>query len=164
VIFALVAGFFMRGTIDQMRFRKLRIAWSVAWGLMAVLLIALWARSYTWGDRVWGRFSDATGFVLSSYEGRIQLFLERNLGIFPWRIVYAEPVDRIGPRNYFPAIEFPLSRFASFWAVPYWLLLAVFSTLAAVPRLRWRFTLRTLLIATTLVAVVLGLAVYAARG
>jgi hypothetical protein len=29
-----------------MRFRKLRIAWSVLWGLAAVLLIALWVRSY----------------------------------------------------------------------------------------------------------------------
>jgi len=30
-----------------MRFRKLRIAWSVVWGLAAVLLIALWVRSYS---------------------------------------------------------------------------------------------------------------------
>jgi hypothetical protein len=33
---------------------------------------------------------------------------------------------------------------------------------AALPWLRWRFSLRTLLIATTLIAVVLGLVVYAA--
>ena len=29
-----------------MRFRKLRIAWSVVCGLVAVLLIVLWVRSY----------------------------------------------------------------------------------------------------------------------
>ena len=29
-----------------MRFRKLRIAWSVAWGVLAVLLCVLWVRSY----------------------------------------------------------------------------------------------------------------------
>jgi hypothetical protein len=29
-----------------MRFRKLRIAWSVFWGLACVLLIVLWVRSY----------------------------------------------------------------------------------------------------------------------
>src|SRR5262245_45649718 len=28
------------------RFRKLRIAWSVGWGLVAVLLVVLWVRSY----------------------------------------------------------------------------------------------------------------------
>src|SRR5262245_41811296 len=29
-----------------MRFRKLRIAWSVVWGVVAVLLVVLWVRSY----------------------------------------------------------------------------------------------------------------------
>ena len=29
-----------------MRFRKLRIAWSVVWGIACVLLIVLWVRSY----------------------------------------------------------------------------------------------------------------------
>ena len=29
-----------------MKHRKLRIAWSVAWGIVAVLLVALWVRSY----------------------------------------------------------------------------------------------------------------------
>jgi hypothetical protein len=33
-----------------MRFRKLRMAWSVAWGLACVLLIALWVRSYWYAD------------------------------------------------------------------------------------------------------------------
>ena len=37
------------------------------------------------------------------------------------------------------------------------------ATLAVAPWLRWRFTLRTLLIATTLVAVVLGLIVAVLR-
>jgi hypothetical protein len=29
-----------------MKYRKLRIAWSVAWGVVAVLLVVLWVRSY----------------------------------------------------------------------------------------------------------------------
>ena len=33
-----------------MKHRKLRIAWSVAWGIAAVMLIALWVRSYWWRD------------------------------------------------------------------------------------------------------------------
>ncbi len=37
-----------------MRFRKLRIAWSVVWGLAAVLLIALWVRSYDTDDHAVG--------------------------------------------------------------------------------------------------------------
>src|ERR1043165_6999457 len=33
-----------------MRFRKLRIAWSVFWGIACVLLIVLWVRSYSTSD------------------------------------------------------------------------------------------------------------------
>jgi hypothetical protein len=46
--------------------------------------------------------------------------------------------------------------------VPHWFLLMLAAGLAAAPWLRYRFSLRTLLIATTLVAVVLSLAVYVA--
>src|SRR4051812_13876178 len=35
-----------------MRFRKLRIAWSVFWGVAAVLLIVLWVRSYWWAEGI----------------------------------------------------------------------------------------------------------------
>ena len=48
-------------------------------------------------------------------------------------------------------------------AMPYWFLALMFTTFAAFPWLRGRFSLRTLLIATTLVAVLLGLAIYVTR-
>ena len=47
--------------------------------------------------------------------------------------------------------------------IPYWPIVVAIGSLAAGPWLRWRFTLRTLLITTTLVAVVLGMIVWAAR-
>ena len=50
--------------------------------------------------------------------------------------------------------------------IPYWFFVFVTATLTTAPwirQLRWRFSLRTLLIATTLVAAVLGLIVYALR-
>jgi hypothetical protein len=50
--------------------------------------------------------------------------------------------------------------------LPYWPVVLLASTLAVLgvlPWLRWRFSLRTLLIATTLVALVLGAIVYAVR-
>src|SRR4051812_17902034 len=58
-----------------MRFRKLRIAWSVVWGLAAVLLIVLWLRSYWWFDVIErvssGSFAELrlnSGTVHFSYE------------------------------------------------------------------------------------------------
>ena len=47
--------------------------------------------------------------------------------------------------------------------VPYLLAAATAGAASIVPWMRWRFSLRTLLIATTLVAVVLGLAVWGLR-
>jgi hypothetical protein len=41
-------------------------------------------------------------------------------------------------------------------AVPLWSAVAITAAASAAPWFRWRFTLRTLLIATTLIAVVLG--------
>src|SRR5436305_11153039 len=38
-----------------LKFRKLRIAWSVFWGVACVLLVLLWARSYhRWDDLEFG--------------------------------------------------------------------------------------------------------------
>ena len=49
--------------------------------------------------------------------------------------------------------------------VPNWFLVSLIGSLAAVPWIKWskRFSLRTLLIATTLVAVLLGAIIYAAK-
>jgi hypothetical protein len=48
-------------------------------------------------------------------------------------------------------------------AVPFWFLVAVAAALSIAPWLRFRFSLRTLLIAMTLFAVVLGLIVWPRR-
>jgi uncharacterized membrane protein YgaE (UPF0421/DUF939 family) len=83
-----------------MRFRKLRIAWSVVWGSAAVLLLAEWVRSYWTSD------------------------------------LYV-----------------------------YWVAILLIAALATTSWFEWspRFSLRTLLIATTLIALVLGAIVYAVR-
>jgi hypothetical protein len=48
--------------------------------------------------------------------------------------------------------------------VPHWFLILGASTVAIAPWIRWRFSLRTLLIAATVVAVGLGLLVMMLRG
>lgn len=50
-----------------MRFRKLRIAWWVIWGVLAALLIALWGRSANHGDQ----WSPNVHFVTLSSQGAI---------------------------------------------------------------------------------------------
>jgi hypothetical protein len=64
----------------QMRFRKLRIAWSVAWGLLAVLLVVLWVRSYWHQDELVGSIGTTGLMNISSAnvaKHRLHLVFER---------------------------------------------------------------------------------------
>jgi hypothetical protein len=158
-----------------MRFRKLRIAWSMAWGLACVLLIAMWVRSYWWADEVRYRPATIDGLRVWSDEGalRIERFpnLLTHMGQtlpFGWsrkkfwnaHFEGFSDIDTVGRwRKVFRG--FSSARYIHL--LPYWAV--VFSTVACagLPWLRWRFTLRTLLIATTLVAVGLGLIVAVLR-
>jgi hypothetical protein len=54
-----------------MRFRKLRIAWSVFWGLACVLVILLWVRSHSWRDLCIVRLPGQVHYGVSSYCGNL---------------------------------------------------------------------------------------------
>src|SRR3954463_16418812 len=54
-----------------LRFRKLRFAWSVFWGLACVLLIVLWVRSYYTYDVAYHGCSDKRGYIIESINGKI---------------------------------------------------------------------------------------------
>jgi hypothetical protein len=147
-----------------MRFRKLRIAWTVGWGLVAVLLIVLWERSY-WRLQIFERRVGSQAVQISSVKGRIA-------------IAHLDPRATIG-RPYLSVVagdsadwrKAGASGFAYYhdgWIAaliaPFWLPALLSVALAVTPWISrsWRFSLRTLLVATTLVAVILGLVVYAA--
>ena len=149
-----------------MRFRKLRIVFSAICGIACVLLIVLWVRSYWWVDI--GFFKVTKGVFL--YGGSMP-------GTFGFHIY---------PEEYVPTGMWHQS--AEKWRralheregmgllgtfridteqvlVPYWFWLLIPVAVAVVSWLPWRgrFSLRALLLATTLVAVVLGLVCYAVR-
>jgi hypothetical protein len=153
-----------------MRFRKLRIAWLVVWGLAAVLLIVLWVRSYVRTDVVQGPLGGNVACSAASMHGRLVASIGMfEIPIMSW-LVHSSPSDEQGveiPRRIAPS-GFALIHSVGKWVihVPHWFALVGCAAFAAVPWLPWwsnRFSLRTLLIATTLVAVVLGLIVYFAR-
>jgi hypothetical protein len=148
-----------------MRFRKLRIAWSVAWGVIAVLLIVLWVRSYWWYDLIMEGISDTRGITGSSWEGELSLSwapIEQSIGEFHW----ATEAEGVSSPTKVLGFSIDVRSFGD-WevTVQHWLVILVIGIVAVVPwirQLNWRFSLRTLLIATTLLAVVLGFAVWAA--
>jgi 4-amino-4-deoxy-L-arabinose transferase-like glycosyltransferase len=169
-----VEGFLVRGRMVAMRFRKLRIAFSAVCGILCVLLIALWARSYWWVDGINGQLTENYAIGIGSMPGCIGINIRR------------EPERPLLPRWTLTTVETERwmttfhrpkhSRHSRLWgafiaerslvAVPYWfatMLIFIPTTFVAAPFLRWRFSLRTLLIVTTLVAALLGWAVYSAK-
>ena len=153
-----------------MRFRKLRIAWSVFWGLLAMLLIALWVTSYRGPGT---GYLPVPGVCCRSAEG---ILLVARFGTTPEppdkdkkRVLITfhdrrvgKPID-VAPNHKWGGFYLSFTDTSFYWMqAPYWFLIAVSGTFSAAPWIRQRihFSLRTLLIATTLVAVVLGLIVY----
>jgi hypothetical protein len=146
-----------------MRFRKLRIAWSIFWGLAAVLLIVLWVRSY-WIlsslDVSGGhRFTSSRGCVFIDEQfllagTRPKASQHKLLGHSVLHVLISGgAVKPNGVGTKLPL--WPLVTIVAVLPMAPWILI--------IPWLRWRFSLRALLIATTLVAIVLGLIVYLTR-
>ena len=147
-----------------MKYRKIRIAWSVAWGLLAVLLCVLWVRSY-WQEQ-----------LIKTSEANLRVFASRYGGLSMNAISVPIPPSQSGwepgwvyksqplPKNYYsPAWQVDFGQVTTIVSFPHWLIVLVFAVTAAVLWLPYRFSLRTLLIGMTLVAALLGTVVWAVR-
>jgi hypothetical protein len=151
-----------------MKYRRLRIAWSVWWGILAASLIALWARSYWSVDTF---YSNIFGFAFKTQSVKGSLELIRNPN-GPWGISTMSLDDWMKRRKAQQALmRYVYQRTNTppvvrvFASVPHWLAALSLAIFATAPWLGWskRFGLRTLLIATTLIAIVLGIVVWTAR-
>jgi hypothetical protein len=139
-----------------MRFRKLRIAWSVFWGLASVLLIVLWVRSY-WRIEYIRAGAPPPCIEIKSAGGKFHFYRFSSAGkaFFDFESLSYIEGDPTFATNTWDSYD------SWYIVIPDWFATVAATMLGTTPWLRWRFSLRTLLIATTLVAVVLGLAVYA---
>jgi hypothetical protein len=155
-----------------MKYRKLRITFSVACGIACLLLIVLWVRSYRWVEAI---------RLMAAPNGGVIQFLSipgsLAVGVFksakPWSFFQMSASEWRRVMATAPVSQLP----SPIWGgrltnsvvdqifIPYWILVLSSAVIASVPWLRWRFSLRTLLIVTTLVAIVLGILVciYAMR-
>lgn len=141
--------------------RKVRIAVSVFVGVLTVVMCVLWVRSYWRMDWVTIHFG-GSGVSAASLTGAIvfnfqkQFVPHREIRLWS-RQIPAEDAERYSALTFLWNLDINLFVFV----VPHWFLAAIVALGAAL--LPIRFSLRTLLIVTTLVAVVLGLAVWAGR-
>jgi hypothetical protein len=154
----------------RMRFRKERIAWSVVWGILALLLIALWVRSYWWIDIATGAVSTTKRVGISSGSGWLTLTWNHPLdGFTHWTmqhnsVAYIEDFTKnaLARGEQVPTRAHNFGLSTDRFQLPHWsvVCLVLLGATIALPWIRWRFSLRTLLIATTLIAVGLGLIVW----
>src|SRR5256885_1076167 len=139
-----------------MRFRKLRIAWSVLWGSVAVLLIVLWVRSYWLVETIrlptTGRnqleIGSLTGWLLIGMPHDPMPIRDSTRGVTAWS-TYHRRVDDLhdvlasgsfmvkeGER--LPPVDLR-AEFPNHIFLPYWLPVLVAIALTGAPWLRWRF-------------------------
>jgi hypothetical protein len=169
-----------------MKYRKLRIAWSVGCGIVAVLLCVLWVRSYWRLEQLSTQPSNTAlvAPVLESLHGRLWFIWPQHGFGKRWLLTSVRPdeywhvktmADVYRPKD---VIGFGFGYYTQLGiCFPHWFWAMVSVALAAAIWVQWaklpwfraiqatrRFSLRTLLIATTLVAVVLGLIVWAGKG
>jgi hypothetical protein len=149
--------------------RGLRIAVSAVCGVLCVLSMVLWVRSYCYFHNLEVRTSDTTACIVGFGNGDI--WISPSVPTVPyyfWDVRYkirstavSEMTDLFKNPQYLNRVRFGISRrqFLSI-SVPCWFLTVISAALATAPWIRLRFSLRTLLIALTLIAVVLGLVVY----
>jgi hypothetical protein len=146
--------------------RKLRIAVSVFFAVLTVALCVLWVRSYWQSDTVGMQCEAKVLYDVTSSQGFIHLT----------RLCNTTPDEPDWP--YYVHVEFAelpdgwreprswdLSRDSdgnTWLSAPHWFWALVTASLGISTLTRISFSLRTLLIATTLVAVLLGLEVWLA--
>ena len=135
----------------------MRIAYSATCLIACVLLIVLWVRSYWRQDILQCGHNRALASNLGCIEAGI-------ISLGPaiknrWIITTAPRNRRDWPTYSFLGFGYSPDKFWPIAIFPNWALTILLAIFATAPWIRYRFSLRTLLIATTLVAVMLGLVV-----
>jgi hypothetical protein len=126
--------------------------------------LVLWVRSFKSEDRVSGHIN-SVGVRLYSSRGWIVCFKNNAIGPgqYPWSIELGRDYW-LNPNDSRLRFSSPASFFGktatAYISIPHWPVIAIAVVLAVAPWLLYRFSLRTLLISMTLIAVALGLVVW----
>ena len=151
----------------------LRIAWSAVCGIFCLLLIVLWVRSYWWFDIIYYRPTASTLYRAQIEDGVVRF---QDCSPFALDMGHQPEIGWSTEESWYAGYAIHLTGASLFkrafrgfdapnrlgWQVPHWVLVLFTIALGTIPWFRardLRFSLRNLLIATTLIAVVLGLVV-----
>ena len=143
--------------------RFLRIAVTALSLTACVLLVGLWVRSYYFADVFTSIRSSTKVITVVSCDGRLMVCsTPQTIGHKPGFVAARTASNSSLPGPPMPYWGVHFHHAPMQWTLTLWYWSAVIPTviialLASYPWLRWRFSLRTLLIAMTLVAVALGI-------
>jgi hypothetical protein len=148
-----------------LRYRKLRIAWSVGWGVICAMLIALWARSYWRMDYLTGMLTANRQIEIYSIQGRLSIGAWTEPTYAPLTHRSTSIAESQGTVRMLESKEnlFGFAFIRPSVIVPLYFLAISACAITALPWFRNRFSLRTLLIATMLVAIILGIIAVSGR-
>lgn len=157
--------------------RYFRTLLSALFTLACLLLICAWMRSYLRFDQFAGPWRGSSYAGITSVEGQIT-FQQADAPVYgaflgpvwKWRGFRMSDWGKAGDSDtpYFPADragrfftlsfrQLAITRDA--FAIPYWMLILATAALASLPWISPRFSLRSLVVATTLAALFFGFAV-----
>jgi hypothetical protein len=166
-----------------MRFRRTRLAVSVFFGALTVALCLLWVRSYWYRDAIYGPQAGPHKLGLSTSWGRVRFAtfdrtyenMFTGVNVEGWGLS-CTPIEQPFSMQQLQLVNTPLSSFGFGFAgssdhygvvavFPIWAPAIIASAFATVPWAKFspRFSIRALLMATTLVAVLLGLVTWVSR-
>jgi hypothetical protein len=147
----------------DMKYRKLKIASSIACGILCLLLVALWVRSYEFKDSIW-LSGTSHGLQINSLTGHFAVYIVARASPTSQFVPSKTTHDQISGRW----VELFDKNVLGFYFgrngrelridVPHWFCVLVIAMVGVVAwRVEWRFSLRTLLIGMAVIAAVLGL-------
>jgi hypothetical protein len=153
--------------------RWLRIGWVVLCFVPTLSLVVLWVRSYWSSDLIRTHISTKPLEIIST-PGRVKITRSEGVsGQFATLATYSNG------ESVAQSLISHVERFKNIWGLgvvrgrnaaallPYWLFVLIVGTISfGLARIRWsnRFSMRTIMITTTLVAIALGVLVVAMRG
>jgi hypothetical protein len=160
---------FRAARYDAGMLKYLRIAVTALSLTACVLLIALWVRSYWRLDGISMPITTTRNIEIWSGGARVEFRMAEYGGPSgpsnPWYVAHLsrkEVLDYVNAAGIKRETRY-FGRTQYGFLLPIWLFVLVGITVATAPWLPWRFSLRTLLIATTLVATGLGAVIYLSR-
>jgi hypothetical protein len=140
----------------RMKYRKLRIGWSVGWGLLCLSVVGLWIRCLFVGD---------FGGGLHAHVGTMRVSKSRVVSLSTLNgncVITCSPRGSASPNNFQATFPHAIANYPKV-KIPFSSITFIVAGLGFLPWLSFRFGLRTLLTSMTLFAVGLGWAVYMFR-